>query len=171
MLTIRDTTDADIPLILKFIRGLAEYERAPEAVVCTEEDLRRDGFGPNPKFRCLIAEWEGKPAGFALFFYNYSTWLGRAGIYLEDLFVFPELRGRGVGKGLLRRLAEIALEENLYGIGWLVLEWNQPALKFYQSLGAEILGEWETMRLTGPALERLAKAEARRPQSGKQLIP
>ena len=143
-------------MILDFIRGLAEYEREPKAVVATEDDLLRDGFGPEPKYRCIIAEWENAPAGFAFFFYNYSTWRGRPGIYLEDLFVLPEMRGKGIGKALLQHLAQIAVREKCYGIRWMVLEWNEPALRFYESLGAEILGEWETMLLTGPALSRLA---------------
>ena len=156
MLTIRTATTADAPLILDFIRGLAEYEREPKAVVATEDDLLRDGFGPEPKYRCIIADWDNAPAGFAFFFYNYSTWRGRPGIYLEDLFVLPEMRGKGIGKALLQHLAQIAVREKCYGIRWMVLEWNEPALRFYESLGAEILGEWETMLLTGPALSRLA---------------
>ena len=143
-------------MILGFIRGLAEYEREPKAVVATEDDLLRDGFGPEPKYRCIIAEWDNAPAGFAFFFYNYSTWRGRPGIYLEDLFVLPEMRGKGIGKALLQHIAQIAVREKCYGIRWMVLEWNEPALKFYESLGAEILGEWETMLLTGPALSSLA---------------
>ena len=142
--------------MLRFIRGLAEYEREPNAVIATEEGLIRDGFGPHPKYRCLIAELDGAPAGFAFFHYNYSTWRGQAGLYLEDLFVLPEMRGKGIGKALLQKLAQIALEENLYGLRWMVLEWNDPALKFYESLGAELLGEWETMLLRGEALQRLA---------------
>jgi len=159
MLSIRLANAADASLMLDFIRHLAEYEREPNAVVATEEDLIRDGFGPEPKYRCLIAEWDGVPAGFALFHYNYSTWRGQAGLYLEDLFVLVEMRGKGIGKALLQRLAQIALEENCYGLRWMVLEWNDPALKFYESLGAELLGEWETMLLRGPALARLASSD------------
>lgn len=156
MLSIRNATIHDTGIILMFIRKLAEYERALEQVSATEEDLRRDGFGPSPKFRCVIAEWEGRPAGFALFFNNYSTWLGRPGIYLEDLFVLPELRGKGIGLALLRHLAQIAVKEDCYGMRWVVLDWNEPALKFYETLGAVKLGEWETMRLMGPPLRKLA---------------
>src|SRR5215467_11809652 len=156
MLTIRKATADDAALILDFIHRLAEYEREPDAVVATEEDLLRDGFGKDPKYRCLIAEWDGAPAAFAFFFFNYSTWLGKPGLYLEDLFVLPEMRGKGIGKALLQKLAKIALEENCYGLRWMVLEWNEPALKFYETLGAELLGEWETMLLRGEALERLA---------------
>jgi GNAT superfamily N-acetyltransferase len=156
MLVIRKATPADAALMLRFIRGLAEFEREPKAVIATEEDLIRDGFGPCPKYRCLIAEWDGHPAGFAFFHYNYSTWRGQPGIYLEDLFVLPEMRGKGIGKALLQKLAQIAVEENCYGLRWMVLEWNTRAIKFYQELGAELLGEWETMLLWEEALKRLA---------------
>jgi GNAT superfamily N-acetyltransferase len=156
MLSIRNATIHDTAIILMFIRKLAEYEREPDAVVATEDDLRRDGFGPSPKVRCVIAEWEAKPAGFAFFFNNYSTWLGRPGIFLEDLFVLPEMRGKGIGKALLRHLAQVAVRENCYGMRWMVLEWNEPAIRFYESLGVGILDEWETMRIMGPALRRLA---------------
>jgi GNAT superfamily N-acetyltransferase len=157
MLSIRNATIADVPLILDFIRRLAEYERAPNSAVATEDDLQRDGFGPNPKYRCVIAEWNNQPAGFAFFFYNYSTWKGRPGLYLEDLFVLPEMRGKGIGKALLEHLAQIALRENCYGIVWQVLKWNEPAIKFYDALGATTMDEWETMRLMEPALSRLAR--------------
>jgi GNAT superfamily N-acetyltransferase len=164
MIAIRNATPADVPVMLDFIRGLAEYEREPNAVMATEQDLLRDGFGPEPKYRCVIAEWDGQPAGFAFFFYNYSTWRGQPGLYLEDLFVLPEMRGKGIGKALLQHLAETAIRENCYGIRWMVLEWNEPALKFYEALGATTLGEWETMLLTGPALERLAEMKEAKAQ-------
>lgn len=164
MLSIRPATPADAALMLDLIRGLAEYEREPKAVIATEADLVRHGFGPEPKYRCLIAEWDGKAVGFALFHYNFSTWRGQPGLYLEDLFVYPEMRGKGAGKALLQRLAQIALEEHCYGLRWMVLEWNDPALKFYESLGAELLGDWETMLLRGPALEQLAGMEAKAAQ-------
>src|SRR5262249_19932746 len=138
MVTIRNATSSDTALILEFIRGLAEYERAPHGVVATEDDLRRDGFGSNPLYRCVIAEWDNRPAGFAFFFYNYSTWRGQPGLYLEDLFVLPQMRGKGVGKALLQHLAQIALRENCYGIRWMVLEWNEPAIKFYESLAPRL---------------------------------
>lgn len=166
MLSIRNTTIADVPLILDFIRRLAEYEREPNSVVATEDDLRRDGFGPNPKYRCVISEWNNQAAGFAFFFYNYSTWKGRPGLYLEDLFVLPEMRGKGIGKALLEHLAQIALREKCYGIVWQVLEWNQTAIKFYDALGATTMDEWETMRLMEPALSRLAREPRAEETSG-----
>lgn len=156
MISVRNAGITDAPLILEFIRGLAKYEKASTAVMATEADLRRDGFGHEPKFRCVIAEWDGVPAGFALFFYNYSTWRGQPGLYLEDLFVLPEMRGKGIGKALFKHLAGIAIRENCYGVRWMVLEWNTPAIEFYERLGATTLGEWETMLLTGEALSRLA---------------
>jgi len=156
MLCIRPAEVKDIPLIVQFIRELAEYEKEPDKAVATEADIRRDGFSGNPKFRVVIAEWEGAPAGFALFFYNYSTWLGRAGLYLEDLFVRPPFRGKGVGKGLLAYLAKTAIREGCGRFEWQVLNWNTPALEFYRSLGARVMEEWSTMRITGEALRELA---------------
>ena len=157
MISIRPATRADVDLILQFIRGLAEYERAPESAVATAEDIIRDGFSANPKFRVVIAEWDGQPAGFAFFFYCYSTWLGRPGIYLEDLFVNPEYRGRGIGKALLVHLAQIAVREDCYGMRWQVLDWNTPSIEFYESLGATQLKEWIPMRLMGEELKRLSE--------------
>lgn len=155
MLNIRPATSSDVGLILQFIRDLAEYEREPQAVTATEEDLARDGFGPDPKFRVVIADWQGKPAGFALFFFNYSTWLGRPGLYLEDLFVRPEFRGKGIGKNLLLYLARLAVRENCGRFQWQVLDWNTPSIKFYESLGAQWMKEWLTMRVEGDALKRM----------------
>lgn len=157
MLSIHSATPADIELILAFIRELAEYEREPQAAVATAQDILRDGFSPNPKFRVVIAEWEGEPAGFALFFYNYSTWLGRPGIYLEDLFVRPPFRGKGIGKALLTHLAQIAVREHCYGLRWQVLDWNTPSIRFYESIGAKKLGEWLTMWIKGEELQDLAR--------------
>jgi GNAT superfamily N-acetyltransferase len=156
MLNIRHATAADATLIRDFIRGLALYERAPEKAVVTEADLLRDGFGPSPKFWCEIAEWDGRPAGFALWFYNYSTWQGRPGLFLEDLFVDPDFRGKGIGKALLLHLAKIAVGENCGRFVWNVLDWNKPAIDFYESLGAEVQKEWLIMRVEGEALVRLA---------------
>lgn len=155
-MTIRPATPADVGQILKFIRALAAYEREPDAVKATEEDLLHHGFGENPYFQCLTAEWDGEPAGFALYFYDYSTWLGRPGLYLEDVFVNPLMRGRGIGKALLQRLAAIALEKGCARMKWEVLDWNTPAIEFYRSLGAEFQGEWLNVRLSGEALRRLA---------------
>lgn len=159
MLSIRPAQKADVPLILDLIRALAEYEREPDKAIATAEDITRDGFtGPAPKFRVIIAEWDGTPAGFALFFYNYSTWNGRPGIYLEDLFVKPGFRGKGIGKALLVHLAKIAVEEKCMRLEWQVLDWNTPAIDFYKSLGALHMKEWFSMRVTGDALPALAKA-------------
>ncbi len=157
MLRIRAAVETDIPLILEFIRELATYERAPEQAVARPQDLRRDGWGPDPKFRVLIAEWNNRPAAFALFFYNYSTWQGRPGLFLEDLFVRPEFRGKGIGKALLVQLAQIAVGENCGRFVWNVLDWNQPAIDFYELLGAKMMSEWRIMRVEGEALEKLAK--------------
>lgn len=158
MLNIRPAKANDVGLILQFIRELAEYERDPQAVTATEADLLRYGFGPEPhKFRVLIAEWNGQPAGFALFFYNYSTWQGRPGLYLEDVFVRPEFRGKGIGKTLLLQLAQLAVKENCGRFQWQVLDWNTPAIEFYQSLGAKVMKEWLTMRVEGDALKKLGR--------------
>jgi GNAT superfamily N-acetyltransferase len=138
------------------VRDLAEYERDPKAAVASEEDFLRDGFGADPKFKVVFADWDGKPAGFALFFFNFSTWQGRPGLYLEDLFVKPEFRGKGIGKALLLHLAKIAVENNCGRYQWQVLDWNTPAIEFYKSLGAEIMKEWLTMRVDGDALKKMA---------------
>ena len=156
-LTIRNAEPSDAALILRFIRGLAEYEREPDAVIATEADILRDGFGPNPKFHVLIAEWDGQPAGFAFFYFTYSTWEGRPGLFLEDIFIIPELRRRGVGRALMQRLAQIAIANNCYGMGWHVLDWNQPAIRSYEALGATFADDWRIMRLKGDALQRLAQ--------------
>lgn len=157
MLSIRPATVADVPLMLSLVRELALYEREPDSAIATEADFLRDGFGPERRFECVIAEWAGEPAGFALFFYNYSTWHGRAGIYLEDLFVRPQLRGKGIGKALFAHLAQRCVDEKLTRLVWQVLTWNEPAIAFYRSLGAEALSEWQGMRLTGEDLKRLAE--------------
>ncbi|MDP9039027.1 MAG: GNAT family N-acetyltransferase [Acidobacteriota bacterium] len=161
-LTIRPAAPADVPQILAFIRELALYEREPEAALATEADLLRDGFPTHPaqpaRFLCLLAEWDGHPAGFALFFFTYSTWRGHAGIYLEDLFVRPALRGKGIGKALLASVARIAVAEGCPRLEWAVLDWNTPAIDFYRSVGATPMSEWTTMRLTGEALPALAQS-------------
>lgn len=156
MLKIRPATRDDTALILELIRGLAEYEHAPDQVIATEADIVRDGFSGNPRFHCVIAEWDGAPAAFAFYFFHYSTWSGKPGLYLEDLFVKPELRGKGIGRALLVHLAQIALRENCYGMRWQVLDWNQPAIDFYERLGATVMREWLDVRITGDRLRALA---------------
>jgi len=156
MLTVRPALPADVPQILGFIRELALYEREPDAVLATEADLLRDGFGPAKVFDCLMAEWNQSAAGFALYFHNYSTWRGHAGIHLEDLYVTPALRGQGIGKALIARVAAIAVEEGCPRLQWDVLEWNTPAIGFYESLGARMNAEWRTMRIADDALTQLA---------------
>jgi GNAT superfamily N-acetyltransferase len=166
---IRKATREDVPRILAFIRALADYERAPEAAIATEADLERDGFGLRPFYECLIAEHDEHPAGFALYFFNYSTWLGRPGIYLEDLFVYPELRGQGIGKALLARVAAVAQENGCGRFEWSVLDWNTPAIDFYSAMGGEFMDEWRIVRVTGEALSRLAASStAQAPQESAQ---
>jgi GNAT superfamily N-acetyltransferase len=156
VLRLRPATPADVPVILQLVRALAAYERAPEAVVATEEDLLRHGFGAAPRFSVLLAEQDGEVAGFALWFFTFSTWLGRPGMWLEDLFVRPEMRGRGIGKALMLELARIAVREGCGRFEWNVLDWNQPSLDFYRSLGARQLDEWVGCRVEGNALRALA---------------
>jgi GNAT superfamily N-acetyltransferase len=155
-LHIRTATEDDVPLILQFIRELAEYERSAHEVAATEELLRTTLFG-NPRFaEVLIGEDDSAPVAFALFFHNYSTWTGKPGLYLEDLYVKPEARRHGHGRTLLARLAAIAKERNCARFEWAVLDWNTPAIDFYRSLGAVPMSEWHVMRVTGDALDRLA---------------
>ena len=155
-LTIRFAAVADVALVLRLIRGLAAYERLADEAVVTEADVRRSLFGEQPQAEVLIAEIDGDPAGFALFFHNYSTFLGRRGLYLEDLFVLPSHRGRGIGRALMARLARLATERACGRFEWWVLDWNQSAIRFYESLGARAMSEWTVYRLTGEPLERLA---------------
>jgi len=168
MLNIRRADAADVALLLQLIQELADYERMPNAVVATTNDLLRDGWGPAPKFRCVIAEWRNEggaeapgwhTAGFALFFYNYSTFHGSSGLYIEDLFVRPEFRRRGIGKALLAYLAELALREFCSGLQWQVLDWNTSSIEFYKRLGAHFTKEWLTMRLDGGPLQKLAMSD------------
>ena len=155
---VRVAASSDAPLILEFIKALAEYERLGHDVEATEADIRRDLFGENPRCFCDIAEADGRPVGFALWFYNYSTFRGRAGIYLEDLFVKPEARGLGAGKALLRRLAQRCMDADLGRLEWSVLNWNTPAIEFYDSLDAASMEEWTVRRLYGEALQKLAES-------------
>ena len=155
-ITIRIAVEQDVPLILGFIRDLAVYEHLEDQVVADEAGLRRSLFGQRPYAEVVIASLDGSSVGFALFFHNYSTFLGRPGIYLEDLYVRPEVRGRGVGRKLLQWLAATAVERGCGRLDWAVLDWNEPSIAFYRSLGAAPLDEWRTFRLTGTALEKLA---------------
>ena len=156
MMTVRPAEEKDCGIILEFIRGLAEYERMSDQVVATEE-LLREWIFEKKKAEVLIACEGEKPVGFALFFHNFSTFLGRAGIYLEDLFVFPEYRGRGYGRALLKRLAQITVERGCGRLEWACLDWNKPSIDFYLSLGAVPMEEWTVYRLTGDTVNAMAE--------------
>lgn len=154
---IRPATPADVPTIVALIRALADYEKLTHEVVLDEDRMREHLFGPRPYAEVLMAEVEGRSVGFALFFHNYSTFLGRPGIYLEDLFVLPEYRGHGLGKALLVALAKLAAERECGRLEWAVLDWNEPSIRFYESLGAVAKKEWIIYRTTGEALAKLAR--------------
>jgi len=156
MLGIRPANVDDAALLRTMIRELAEYERELDWVTIREEDLARDGFGENTRFRALIAEWDAKPAGYAVFFNYFSTWVGR-GLFLEDLFVREAFRKRGIGRALLAEVARIAVEEQCYGIHWEVLDWNTKAIELYKALGAEFRDQWRPVLLAGESLHRLAR--------------
>ncbi|MGA8501623.1 MAG: GNAT family N-acetyltransferase [Candidatus Sulfotelmatobacter sp.] len=155
MLLIRPATIDDVALLRRFIRELAEFEHESDLCVIQAADLARDGFGASPSFRALIADWDGHPAGYALFFGHYSTWVGRR-LFLEDLFVREPFRGQGIGKALLASVARIAVEEKCNGMQWEVLNWNGKAIELYKSLGAEFLDRWRPVLLKDDALRRLA---------------
>jgi GNAT superfamily N-acetyltransferase len=155
--TIRPATSKDTALILKFIRELADYEKLLHEVVADEATLKQNLFGEVPHAKVVIGEYNGNPVSFALYFHNFSTFLGRPGIYLEDLYVQPNMRGKGLGKILLGYLASLAIELNCGRLEWWVLDWNKPAIDFYQSLGAQAMDEWTVNRVTGQALGELAK--------------
>jgi GNAT superfamily N-acetyltransferase len=157
--TIRPATVADVPIILELIRALAEYERAPNDVVATEGILQETLFGKRPAAEVLLLFENKIAAGFALFFHNFSTWLGRPGLYLEDLFVRPEDRGKGYGRALLIELAKIARERNCGRMEWAVLNWNEPAIQFYRKLGAKPMDEWTVFRLTRAEIAQLADSQ------------
>jgi GNAT superfamily N-acetyltransferase len=161
-LRISPANESDVAVILSFIRKLAEYEKLSHLVVVTEENIREHVFGGNPVAEVLLAYWNEEPVGFALYFRNFSTFLGQPGIYLEDLFVEPAHRGRGIGKALLTRLAKIAIERGHGRLDWAVLDWNMPSIEFYRSLGAVPLDAWTGYRLTGEALNRLAQNRDRK---------
>ena len=154
---IREAIISDVPLILKLIKGLADYEKLSHEVVATEQGLRESLFGENPKAEVIIGNYKNESVAFALFFHNYSTFLGRPGIYLEDLFVIPEMRSKGFGKVMLTYLAKLAKDRKCGRLEWSVLDWNEPALKFYKSIGARKMDEWTTQRLDGDALDKLAE--------------
>jgi GNAT superfamily N-acetyltransferase len=153
--SIRDAAPSDAALIIKFVEDLAAYEKLSHEAEATVADIERELFGPNPKVFCQIAEWNGMPAGFALWFYTFSTFLGRHGIWLEDLFVEPEMRGHGVGKALLTDLAQRCASENLGRLEWAVLDWNEPSIEFYRSQGATFMDDWRRCRVSGEALNKL----------------
>jgi GNAT superfamily N-acetyltransferase len=166
--TVRAATAQDVPLVLAFIRELAVYERLEHQVVATQADLTAALFGARPYAEVVFACLDGREVGFALFFHNFSTFLSKPGIYLEDLFVRPESRGRGIGKRLLAWLAALALERGCARLDWAVLDWNEPSIGFYKGLGAVALDDWMTMRLTGAALGRLAGADPPNQATGDQ---
>ena len=154
---IEPAGERDVPVILDLIKGLAVYEKLADQVVATEDGLREALFGAKPAAEVIIAYADGEAVGFALFFHNFSTFLGKRGLYLEDLFVRPEWRGRGAGRALLTHLAKIAAERKCGRFEWAVLDWNEPAIKFYKSLGAKPMDEWTVFRVTGDALSTLAE--------------
>jgi len=157
-IALRIATTDDVSLILDFIRQLADYEKMTDDVVTNEDQLRQSLFGERPVAEVVIASYDGEPAGFALFFHNFSTFLGRPGIYLEDLFVIPALRGHGIGQVLLSHLAGIAVERGCGRFEWSVLDWNTDAIRFYEQFGAKAMDEWTVFRITGDALEKLAQS-------------
>ena len=162
MLVIRKATPADAPLLTAMIRELAEFEHELDQVDITSEDLLRDGFRSSPCFHALIAEWGGQTAAYALYFFTYSTWAGRPSLFVEDLFVRAESRRKGVGKALLKHMAVIAREQNCYGMRWEVLNWNTPAIDFYQSLGAKLQSEWLDVLFMGDRFEAFAREDDER---------
>jgi GNAT superfamily N-acetyltransferase len=159
MLVIRKATAADATLIVDMIRELADFEHQLEQVDATPQDLVRDGFGANPRFGAFVVEWDGQPAAYALYFFTYSTWAGRPSLFVEDLFVRSQFRGRGIGKALLQQMAVVAHEHNCLGMQWEVLDWNATAIDFYRSIGARIRNGWLPMLLMGRAFEELALPE------------
>lgn len=157
MLLIRPATLTDVPLLSTLIHEFAEYEHLAHLTCVNEEDLIRDGFGPSPKFRVLLAEWKGQPAGYALFFEFYSSFRGQAGLFLEDLFVRPQFRKQRIGRTLLGHVARIAWKEKYFCMRWVVLDWNSPAIQFYRGLGAVFLDEWKAVCLIGDPLQAVAE--------------
>ncbi len=160
MLSIRPATAEDAGLLTTLIRELAEYERLSHELSVTEEDVLRDGFGEHPKFRAVIALWEGHPAGYAVFYDIYSTFQGRRALFLEDIFVRPDFRKKGIGKALFARAASVAWQEEYFCMRWEVLDWNTPAIDFYRKMGADFLHEWKAVYLIGDALQAIAEDQS-----------
>jgi GNAT superfamily N-acetyltransferase len=158
MISIRPVRLDDVPLLKTLIYEFAEFERELDQVQITEEDLRRDGFGPEAKFRSLMVDWEGEVAGYAIFFPIFSTWEGRSALFLEDLYVRPRFRGKGIGKSVLAHLAAIARQEKCFGMKWEVLDWNQPAIEFYRSIGARFMENRRVFLFSGEAFDQMAAA-------------
>jgi GNAT superfamily N-acetyltransferase len=154
-ISVHPIVEKDVPALMSMILELAEYEHLD--VAATEKDLLRDGFGANRKFRSLIAEHDGKPAGYAIFYDFYSSFRGRCGLFLEDIYVQPALRNQGLGKALLAHVAKISREENYFGMQWEVLDWNQPSIEFYERIGGKFMDEWRLVSLTGDALQKVAE--------------
>ena len=152
----RTATQSDLPIILQYIHDLAKYEKAPDEVELSLDDLKDSLFGPNPQVFCLISEQDNETTGFAVWHLNYSTWLGKHGIYLEDLYVDPKFRGQGHGKALLQKLAQICIEKGYKRLQWWVLDWNESAIDFYKSIGAQPMDQWTVFRVSGSSLRKLA---------------
>lgn len=163
---VAPATPADVPVLFQLVKALAAYEKLTHEVTGTAEDLAQQLFGDRPYAEALLARVDGVPAGFALFFHNFSTFLMRPGIYLEDLFVLPEYRGQGIGKRLLQTLGKLAIARNCGRLDWMVLDWNDPAIAFYQRMGAELKPEWQLCRVTGKSLEQLANGPTGIPAEG-----
>lgn len=159
MLVIRDATKADAQLLVTMIRELAEFERQLEHVVITLDDLLRDAFGTDSRVHALIAEWDHSPAGYGFYFFTYSTWVGRYSLFVEDIFVRTQFRGRGIGKALMKHMAAIADKQSCYGMRWEVLDWNAPAIDFYRSLGAELQRQWLPVLFTGDRFKQFARED------------
>jgi GNAT superfamily N-acetyltransferase len=165
MISIRPAKAEDVPLLKTLIYEFAEFERELDLVTITEEDLGRDGFGAQPKFRSLVVEWDGRAAGYAIFFSTFSTWEGRPALFLEDLYVRPEFRGKGIGKAVLAHLATIAKQEGCFGMKWEVLDWNQQAIEFYRGIGAKLMENRRVLLFFGKAFEEMAGSGSAREKS------
>jgi len=162
MLVIREATRTDAELLVTMIREFAEFERQLEDVVITADDLLRDALGTDSRVRALVAEWDGHPAGYAIYFFTYSTWVGRHGLFVEDIYVRDQFRGKGIGKALMKRMAAIAETLSCYGMRWEVLDWNTPAIDFYRSLGAELQREWFPVLFSGDRFKQFAREDDER---------